>query len=164
MSKFKVKQTWTKRPDVLLCPQIPKPMHGLAPRVVLGEVWWDETRREAYRMTHYHCIACGEKPKIPEAHEIYDIDYQRGRMTYLRTVPLCPICHAFIHLGRTQALAEEGKIPMERYQHVLEWGGRILYQAGLKKEVNVPRQIAWWGDWRMVVNGQLYETRSVLQD
>jgi len=72
---------WKLRPEVLLCPNVPKPMHGLAPRVVLGSAWWDETRQRAYRSTNYHCIACGvsrERAKYHqwmEGHELYSINY-----------------------------------------------------------------------------------------
>src|SRR5678815_897106 len=77
------------RPEILLQQQIPQPMHGVAPRTVLGDKWWNAERTAAYKSTAFHCLACGvhkscaEYHKWLEAHEQYEIDYLLGRMTYL---------------------------------------------------------------------------------
>lgn len=154
------KKIWTRRPEILLCPQIPDPMHGVAPRVILGKEWWDKTRRLAYESTNFHCIACGVDKyyakwhKWLEAHEVYDIDYLLGRMTYLETVPLCHFCHNFIHCGRLQALKDKGEISNEKYHAILDHGLNVLTAAGLKKPLPRGAQdgpMADWGDWRLVL-------------
>lgn len=80
------KVAWARRPEVLLSLQIPKPMHQLAPRTILGQRWWDETRQAAYASTAQHCLACGVHRVAAayhpwlEGHELYEIDYRAGRM------------------------------------------------------------------------------------
>ena len=156
------KVEWTRRPEVLMCPQIPKPMHGVAPREILGQRWWDQTRQAAYRSTAFHCLACGtwkgvaEYRRWLEGHEWYEIDYCRGRMTYVECIPLCHLCHSYIHVGRLQALLEKGEIHQAKYVAVLQHGDRVLREAGLRRPTPYDGPCAEWGRWRLVLEGKEY--------
>lgn len=91
--------------EILLQPNIPKPLHGINPRTIMGQARWDIVRQEAYASTNYHCYACGIhkskalKHQWLEAHESYTIDYETGCFTLEKIVPLCHYCHSFIHNG-----------------------------------------------------------------
>lgn len=156
---------WKIRPELLLMPNVPKPLHGLAPRTVLGPVWWERIRLAAYRSVGFRCAACGihkseaEEHRWLEAHEVYDIDYPRGTAVYVETVPLCHYCHNFIHDGRLLVLARTGQISREKYDAVMEHGRRVLRKAGLRKKPVRPKRIARWNLWRLVVNGVEYPGR-----
>ena len=71
-------------PKYLTHPNIPKPLHGMNPRSILGKEWWDIKRREAYATHNYCCWACGipkSKAKYHnwlEGHETYQINYKIG--------------------------------------------------------------------------------------
>ena len=149
------------RPEVLLSGNVPKPMHGVAPRVVLGKKWWDETRKAAYQSTGRHCVACGvHESNAPyrrwlEGHELYEVDYLLGRMTYLETVPLCHACHCFIHDGRLLSLLEKGEISRAKYDTIIAHGEAVLRKAGLQRQ-GYDGPFAEWSDWRLVVNGEEY--------
>lgn len=151
------------RPELLLHPNVPKPLHGLAPRVVLGQKWWDAERFAANRKTGNRCAACGvfarSAPVRPflEGHEIYEIDYPEGTATYVETAALCHCCHAFIHDGRLQILLDAGTITRGHYDFILERGRGILRRAGLRKTPYVG-EIAEWSRWRLVVGGKEYPT------
>lgn len=153
---------WKPRPELLLCGNVPNPMHGRAPRVVLGSKWWEQTRQAAYRSTAFHCAACGvwkhqaKGRKWLEAHEVYEIDYLRGRMTYVETVPLCHYCHAYIHSGRLAAMLEEGWISQGRYAAIVRHGDLVLAEAGLEQPVPYTGPMAEWSDWRLVIDGVEY--------
>lgn len=149
------------RPEILLHPRIPTPMSGVAPRVVLGRRWWDETRRAAYRAAQYRCLACGVIPQEVgrgplEGHELYKIDFRRGRMTYVETVALCSWCHSFIHDGRTRAMMHQGKITALRYVEIMNHGRSVLRAAKVKKRTPSFKEIAPWKKWRMVLDGKEY--------
>lgn len=163
------KPAWKRRPEILLCPNVPKPMHGVAPRVILGDKWWNTTRQAAYRSTNYHCVACGvykydaRSRQWLEGHELYQIDYARGRMLYLETVPLCHFCHAYIHDGRLQHLLERGEIHQAKYIAIIQHGDRVLRDAGLIKPSHFDRDyiivngvLAPWHRWRLILNGKQY--------
>lgn len=164
---------WKPRPEILLCPNIPQPMHGMAPRVVLGQKWWNATRKAAYASTDYRCLACGvykfdaECKQWLEGHEVCDVDYQQGRMTYTETVPLCHYCHNYIHDGRLNAMVEKRQVTKAKYVAIIQHGDGVLADAGLKRATHKEREqavtnlylegkIAAWEDWRLVVDDTEY--------
>lgn len=148
---------WRRNPRVLLHQQIPKPMHQLAPRVVLGAAWWDAERRAAFAATDQHCLACGaaryDDPAWPhlEGHEAFKIDYRRGRMVYVRCIPLCHWCHAWIHVGRTKELFKRGKITRAECRYTMRHGAEVLESAGLRPLPPYDGPIAAWSAWRLVI-------------
>lgn len=154
---------WKRRPEILCLPNIPPPMYGLAPRVVLGQKWWDETRQEAYRSTDFHCIACGVHQysarfhQWMEGHEVYDTDYLLGRLTYVETVPLCHSCHCFIHDGRLKWQLGLKEITATKYLMIMNHGRRVLKQAGIVKPPLYSGPVAEWEDWRLVVFDKEYK-------
>ena len=156
------KVVWQLQPELLLQPNVPQPMHGVAPRVVLGTKWWDAERKRAYASTAYHCQACGVWKfdalgrRWLEGHEVYRIDYCHGRMYYLRTAPLCHYCHNYIHSGRLLALLESGKITHAKYTAIIQHGDEVIKRDGLKFPKPYEGEIAVWSKWRLVVNGKEY--------
>lgn len=174
LAKSKLLQNvWVPKPDLLLCGNVPKPLHRMPPRVIYGESWWNKTRQAAYRSTNFHCLACGVSKyeahyhKWLEGHELYKIDYQAGLMTYLETVPLCHFCHNYIHSGRLLALLRKGEIHHHKYAAILKHGDSILAKAGLQKmsQADMEREflklesqgkIASWKQWRLVLDGRKY--------
>lgn len=150
---------WKLRPEILCCQKIPKPLHGVVPRLLLGQKWWDKTRETAYRSTDYHCIACGvhkydaKGRQWLEGHEVYEIDYLAGIAEYKETVPLCHFCHNYIHDGRLKNLLESGKVHHAKYVAVIQHGDAVLKTHGLTRE-RYEGPMAEWGDWRLVVEGK----------
>lgn len=124
-------------PEILQHPNIPKPLHGMAPRVLKGDDWWNETRQKAYASTNYHCYACGvhkskaKKHQWLEAHEAWDINYQTGVCEVKSIVPLCHFCHNFIHSGKLYMDAGN-KRPIAEARRILEHGFRILRNNSLR--------------------------------
>ena len=152
------------RPEILLHPNIPKPMHGVAPRVIMGKEWWDVERQKAYKSTNYHCAACGVHKSDAnyhewlEAHELYDMDYECGRMVFKELVPLCHACHNFIHSGRMAMLVSKGEMTESKEREILRHGNAVLKAAKLKQP-KPPKKIAAWSNWRLVFNGQEYKPK-----
>lgn len=120
------------RPELLLHPNVPKPLHGINPRTIMGKVWWDEQRQLAYTKHDYHCWACGIHKSIAkyrqwlEAHEVYAIDYATGRVEMVEVCALCHSCHNYIHSGRMQMLAIAEQFPADKYLDILAHGEATL--------------------------------------
>jgi hypothetical protein len=108
-------------------------MHGLNPRLLLGQDWWDRQRHAAYAKRNFHCWACGipRRDAVLEGHEEYEVNYEVGRMTFLRVVALCPLCHSFVHSGRLTAKHRQGKLDGDTFKFIITHGLDILERAGL---------------------------------
>lgn len=162
------------RPELLLHPNIPKPLAGVAPRVVLGQAWWDRERRACYKKAEFFCEACGvhklqaKYHQWLEAHETYEIDYHKGRAKYLGCVALCHFCHCYIHSGRLQALLEKGEIHHHKFVAIHQHGDAVLASAGLSREAHSVRDakiqemvrnggMAEWSKWRLRIGRNLYK-------
>ena len=169
------------KPELLQHPQIPKPLHGLAPRVIKGQDWWDVKRQEAYASTNYHCAACGvhksqaKEHQWLEAHEDYEIDYAKGSVTINKIVPLCHYCHNFIHSGRLWMVNKDNP---DKIKRVLEHGIKICednfisvqhYTLDLADEYDVEHycgvlkenitECAEWSEWHLILEGEKYYTK-----
>lgn len=160
--------------EILLHPNIPKPLHGLAPRTIMGKKWWDAIRRESYAEHDYKCAICGkpapydlEKLRFDneegvklEAHEIYDINYLTRRATYVKTLALCNLCHNYIHSGRLNALFDKGVFDEEYCWTVMTHGDSVLIDASISpflREVDQRDYKDEWMEWRLVFEGNEYE-------
>lgn len=154
--------TFTADPRALLHPQLPKPLHGVAPRVILGDKWWDRERKEAYKSTGFRCKACGvhklqaKYHKWLEGHEQYEIDYLLGISKYIGTIPLCHYCHNYIHQGRLQALLDQGKVSHQKFTAVIQHGETILRAAKLSVERPYTGPTVDWNSWRLQLFGKSY--------
>ncbi len=122
----------SKYPWLLFHPNIPKPLHGLAPRVIKGQQWWNRTKREAKAKLGQHCWACGvhkydaKYHQWLEAHECYSINYGKGEVKYVGTCALCHACHNYIHDGRMQMIVGSPDFSHQKYVDIIEHGETVL--------------------------------------
>ena len=171
------------KPEILTHPNIPKPLHGMNPRSILGSAWWDIERQKAYASTDYHCIACGvhkSQAKVHqwlEAHEYWDINYKTGRCEVKSIEPLCHYCHNFIHSGRLF----KTKTTIE-VREILEHGFNVLSRTGLKVfffthelarlvrantfgvKYYTPTGRATWSDFVLILDGKEYKSKFKSMD
>jgi hypothetical protein len=166
-----------KRPELLFHPPIPMPLHGVNPRSIMGKYEWDKLRREVYDINNDCCWACGvhrsEAQPSPwlEAHELYDIDYKKGRMRLREIVALCPLCHKYVHLRRLAALVEQRKRQPKTYQRVKAHGDALVAKYKPKPWWNVKKATKAmekskkkWRDWYLEYGGKRYYSRFMTPD
>jgi hypothetical protein len=172
------------KPEILCHPNIPKPLHGINPRTIKGERWWNEERQKIYASTDYHCIACGihkteaRGHKWIEAHEFWDIDYMTGICKILSIEPLCHYCHNFIHSGRLKMILGKQKTTYEII-NILEHGFKILSENNLpamfytidfakeigaktfdvKSNLPVTNPSIDWKDWKLIYEKKEYYSK-----
>lgn len=171
-------------PFLLLHPNIPKPLHGLAPRVILGDTWWRQQKAEARKKSGNRCVTCGVSPgqakyhQWLETHEVYNI-YSTGRVVFRTSIALCHSCHNYIHDGRMQVLIERNEFPKDKYLDILNHGNKILSDwmgedikfkkpfdglVEFKYLENTPflkweRSDCEWGDYHLVLYDQRYDSK-----
>jgi hypothetical protein len=171
------------KPEILCHPNIPKSLHGVAPREIMGKEWWDIERQKVYASTNYHCVACGihkskaKKHKWLEAHEFWEIDYKTGVCKISSIEPLCHYCHNFIHSGRLSMIINKEKSQQE-VKEILEDGFKILSQNNLLcfpftlsfakklncdthgvKPYNIEMGDIKWSDWKLIWNNNEYKSK-----
>ena len=150
-------------PSILLHPQIPKPLHLLNPRTILGDEWWNKCRQEAYARHKYCCYACGTHKLIAkyhnwlEAHEFYSINYKTGEVKFIELVALCHSCHNYIHKGRMTMVVGTDDMPEEKYLDILTHGDKILRDNKLKTKI--PKVKCEWKDWHLIIEDKNYGQR-----
>lgn len=165
MSFGKIGKKREPRPELILHPQIPKPLHGVAPRVVMGQAWWDEVRHKCYRESGQQCACCAvffkdvrDFPR-PEAHETYSIDYKRGKATFTGVVALCHWCHMAIHVGMAAASLEHGEMSPQDYEYAMahrEKWVKLALEAGHQYIDPGPGEKVCWQDWRLIVGDKIF--------
>lgn len=150
-------------PRLLCHPNIPKPLHGVNPRTIMGKNWWDKERQKVYAERGYHCFACGvhksdaKYHKWLECHEDYDINYKTGEVKLKRLVALCHCCHSFIHSGLLKVRLDNGDIQKEKYDYITHRGCQLLKKSGLKPWTGSNIRIcAEWDKWRLIIDGKEY--------
>lgn len=145
-------------PCILIHPNIPKPLHGLNPRTIMGQRRWLELTANKRNSTHF-CEACGAS-KITsgtlECHEEYDINYEAGTSKLVRIVAICKKCHEFIHCGRLKALTKSRKISRRYYLMILKRGREILKKHKIRK-IKYRGPVAPWGEWKLIFEGKEYQ-------
>jgi hypothetical protein len=157
------------RPELLLHPNIVKPLHGLAPRTLMPKKDWDALRREAYARNNYHCHACGvyraydvgrlrfddESGETLDCHEFYKIDYEKKTVELLELVALCKNCHAYVHSGRMSSMYERGQLDEEDCYIIVNHGDSVLARVGLKKGLPDDKDYKdEWKEWRLIYEGK----------
>uniref|UniRef100_A0A6M3LFV5 Uncharacterized protein n=1 Tax=viral metagenome TaxID=1070528 RepID=A0A6M3LFV5_9ZZZZ len=152
-----VHKLFKPRAELLLHPNIPKPLHGVNPRTVLGQGWWDKVRKLAYKQHGFRCHACGvwagsaKFKKILHAHEVYDINYLTGEVRLKEIVALCWACHMYIHSGMLKTLIKKKQITTKVYKAVLKHGRDTLRAAGFKRFRPAKSKVfAAWSKWRLI--------------
>ena len=97
---------------LIAMPNIPRPCHLINPRNVLGASTWNRIRKNCYALANNTCEICGDKPdnlRHRHAHEVYDIDYEKGTVKFVRAFCICSLDHlGCIHTGRAITLFKQG--------------------------------------------------------
>lgn len=116
---------------LITMPNVPKPLHGLPPRVIMGKTTWDHVRKRCYFEAGYRCEICGCEPPKGQlhAHELYSYDYKAGTGKFERCIAICKQDHDFIHSGRLITLYKQGNIlyPKEYVLGVVEKGFKLIH-------------------------------------
>ena len=118
MDKYKIERVdkWTCPTEtgipLITMPNVPRPLHRLNPRNIMGASTWNHVRKRCYYNANYKCEICGVdfadiKPRYA-AHELYSYDYKEGTGKFERCIAICAVCHNAIHSGRLITMYKNG--------------------------------------------------------
>lgn len=119
---------------IIAMPNVPAPLHGVAPRTVLGDSTWTHMRKRCYYDAGYKSQISGEwldgssSDARCHAHELYSYDYTKGTAFFERAVCISPLEHNFIHSGRMLTMYKKGNplMPKKYLLKIVENGFRII--------------------------------------
>lgn len=79
---------------LLTMPNVPLPLHALAPRNIVGPTEWNKIRKRCYVNANWKCEICGKElnPGEAQAHEVYSYDYKKQEAVFERPVCVCKTC------------------------------------------------------------------------
>lgn len=173
------------RPGLLLHPSIPLYLFGINPRTLLGQEWWDVTRKTAYARNNHCCWVCGayqlDTPSGKlDAHECYDYNTRKFEARLAAVVALCRECHKFIHWRGTMygprrqriilrgfKILEDAGLPLPEGQvdwmRTWGWLGGWMPPKGWKTQVDMPFEIRTSSRWRLVLSEDEQKIRDAAQ-
>lgn len=115
---------------LITMPNVPRPLHGLPPRKIMGTTAWNRMRKRCYYDAGYKCEICGADPPKGQlhAHELYTYDWKEGTGRFERCIAICKRDHDFIHSGRMITLYKEGNLlyPKSYVLDVVEKGFKLI--------------------------------------
>lgn len=125
---------------IIAMPNVPAPLHGCAPRTLLGNSTWTHMRKKCYFDADYKSQISGieldgrNSDLKCNAHELYSYDYVHGEAYFERAVCISPIEHNFIHSGRMLTMYKKGNplMPKSYLLKVVENGFSIIYEWNKK--------------------------------
>lgn len=138
---------------ILTMPNVPLPLHTLAPRTIMGQKKWDIVRKREYMRQDYTCAATGQVLGHGKCHlhELYSIDYAHQTAAFERYAVLDPALHTrFIHSGRAITLFEAGDKQMSRQGllRTLEDGFALIAKYNTEHYEDEPLRVsATFLDW-----------------
>lgn len=174
MAKIEYEEAKPKflKPYLLFHPPLPKPMHGLNPRSIMGKEWWDEKRLEAQKKNNYYCWSCGiHKTEAHyhqwlEGHEAYKIDFDSCTFELEEIVSLCHCCHNYIHSGLLEVKLRKGEIEKEKYNFIIERGNALVksvpympFNDDLVEKIKEVNSSSDWSKWTLLIDGIHHKTK-----
>jgi hypothetical protein len=133
----------------------PAPLHGVNPRLMMGDYDWDKVRKDTYAKSNNKCAICGDTglnqgfPHAVEAHEIWDYDFKTCTQIFMGLVALCPICHKVIHWAQNEMALNSGTITREEFnrQQILK-RKKLIEVNGREIEATAKKPFPWHdGNW-----------------
>jgi hypothetical protein len=144
-------------PKLLLDSGPPRALYRVNPRTIFGKTWWDEVRTWAYKKYQNSCAACGKRHTKLEAHEVYNIDKKKARISIKDIVPLCYDCHSFIHQDMHRVMLKRGELKHSDVVRIIAHGTNLLKKYKIRNFRKDPNDSGLLDSkWRLEVNGKLY--------
>lgn len=122
---------------LLTMPNVPRPLHALNPRSLMGKEEWDKQRAECYEKANGKCEICGYQCEKLQAHELYSYNYESCAGVYKRLIALCDKCHRSIHSGRLVTMTKEGNVPVYYFFQIVEHTFSLISEYNKKNNTEL---------------------------
>ena len=93
---------------------VPRPLWGKSIYNCLSREEWSFLRRKIIHERGHKCEICSSTEGPLSLHEIWQYDDERKIQRFVGFRLLCSFCHSIKHFGRSQTLAREGKLDLNK--------------------------------------------------
>lgn len=151
------------RPEILL-QELPKPLHTITPRFIMGGDKWSKAKRQAAASNNYCCWCCGVNindttPNRLEGSPIIHTEFE-WKIVYFRGVAaVCYKCNSFINLSSVRITEQKGLRESGFSQTIIHHGAALVNVLQKIENINNAYAINDFKNWRYNFDGVEYSSR-----
>jgi len=158
----------SKRPNFLipeiLLQELPKPLHGITPRFIMGGKMWNKKKNAAALKNNYCCWVCGvnvndTEPKRLEGAPVFFVVEETKRVIFRDVAALCKKCNSFLNLSILWKMEKRGLCKKELIEQIILHGDNFVDVVKKIENINVMFAVNDFKNWRYFFDGIEYYSR-----
>ena len=152
------------KPEILL-QELPKPLHTITPRFILGGKEWRKLKNIAAAQNNFCCWGCGvninetQTFKRLEGAPVFVVE-EKYKIVYHRDVAaLCYKCNSFLNISKVKSMEAQGLYEKGFSEEIVLHGSALVNVLEKIENINVMNSQNDFANWCYNFNGVEYFSR-----